>query len=78
MKSVRNLLVVVAFLLTAALFSFGTTRYVAQTAGTFSGGTACNGQTAITPATWNSTTESCRGHHLHLRHHHRGGQRHMA
>ncbi len=58
MKSVRNLLVVVAFLMTAALFSFGTTRYVAQTAGTFSGGTACNGQTAITPATWNSTTES--------------------
>jgi hypothetical protein len=37
---------------------WGTTRYVAQTAGTFSGGTACNGQTAITPATWNSTSES--------------------
>ena len=35
-----------------------TTRYVAQTAGTFSGGTNCNGQTAITPATWNSTTEA--------------------
>ena len=33
----------------------GTTRYVAQTAGTFTGGTACNGQTAITLATWNAT-----------------------
>jgi hypothetical protein len=32
-----------------------TTRYVAQTAGTFSGGSACNGQTAITPGTFNST-----------------------
>jgi hypothetical protein len=37
---------------------WGATRYVAQTAGTFSGGTACNGQTAITPATFNSTTLS--------------------
>lgn len=37
--------------------TLSSTRYVAQTAGTFSGGTACNGQTAITPATWNSTTE---------------------
>jgi hypothetical protein len=35
-----------------------TTRYIAQTAGSFSGGTACNGHTAITPATWNSTSES--------------------
>lgn len=35
-----------------------TTRYIAQTAGTFSGGTNCNGHTAITPATWNSTAES--------------------
>lgn len=33
-----------------------TTRYVAQSAGTFSGGTACNGQTAITPATFNALT----------------------
>ena len=38
--------------------ALATTRYVAQSAGTFSGGTACNGQTAITPATWNSTSES--------------------
>jgi Bacterial Ig domain/Right handed beta helix region len=38
--------------------AFGTTRYVAQTAGTFSGGAACNGQTAITVATFNSTALS--------------------
>lgn len=38
--------------------AWGTTRYVAQSAGTFSGGSACNGHTAITPATWNSTSES--------------------
>jgi hypothetical protein len=35
-----------------------TTIYVAQTAGTFSGGTACNGQTAISVSTFNSTTLS--------------------
>src|ERR1700685_4271578 len=45
-------------ILLSALPAMATTRYVAQTAGTFSGGTACNGQTAITPATWNSTSES--------------------
>ena len=38
--------------------AYGTTRYIAQTAGAFSGGQACNGQTAITPATFNSTTNS--------------------
>ena len=42
----------------AALPALATTRYVAQTAGTFSGGTACNGQTAITPATFNGITNS--------------------
>lgn len=36
--------------------AFGTTRYVAQSAGVFSGGTACNGQTAVTPATFNAAT----------------------
>jgi hypothetical protein len=35
-----------------------TVRYIAATAGTFTGGTACNGQTAITPTTWNGTTLS--------------------
>jgi hypothetical protein len=38
--------------------AFAATRYIAQTAGTFTGGIACNGQTAITPATFNSTTLS--------------------
>jgi len=37
---------------------FGTTRYIAQSAGTFSGGKACNGQTAITPSTFNGITNS--------------------
>lgn len=32
-----------------------TTRYIAQSAGVFSGGTACKGQTAMTPETFNST-----------------------
>ena len=36
--------------------AFATTRYIAQTAGTFSGGTACNGQTTIAPATFNGIT----------------------
>ncbi len=45
-------------LLLVTASAFGTTRYIAQTAGTFSGGSACNGQTAITPATFNSTTLS--------------------
>jgi hypothetical protein len=38
--------------------AFATTRYIAQKAGAFSGGTACNGQTAITPATFNGITNS--------------------
>jgi len=38
--------------------ALATTRYVAQSAGTFTGGTACNGQTAITPATFNGLTLS--------------------
>ena len=37
---------------------FATTRYVAQTAGTFSGGTVCNGQTAITYSTFNAASLS--------------------
>jgi hypothetical protein len=39
-----------------AVPTFATTRYIAQTAGTFNGGSACNGQTTITPAAWNSTS----------------------
>ena len=45
-------------LLLASLPAAATTRYIAATAGTFTGGTACNGHTAITAATWNSTTEA--------------------
>lgn len=45
-------------LMTLAVAAHATTRYIAQTAGTFSGGTACNGHTAITPATFNGITNS--------------------
>lgn len=48
----------ISLLLLASASCFATTRYVAQSAGTFTGGTACNGQTAITPTTWNSLTLS--------------------
>jgi hypothetical protein len=51
-----DVIVVVVIFLAAAAPARATTRYVAQTAGTFTGGTACNGQTAITPATFNGTT----------------------
>jgi Right handed beta helix region len=57
-KGPRNLLLAVMFVILAAGFSTAATRYVAQSAGTFAGGTACNGQTAITPATFNSTALS--------------------
>jgi len=36
--------------------AFGGTRYIAQSPGTYTGGTACSGQTAITPATFNGIT----------------------
>lgn len=49
---------VIAILLLFSSVAFATTRYVASTAGSFSGGTACNGQTAITPTTWNGLTLS--------------------
>ena len=55
MITLRRLILV---LLLAATPVLATTRYVAQTAGTFTGGTACNGHTAITPSTWNSTSEA--------------------
>jgi hypothetical protein len=38
--------------------AFGTTRYISQSGGTFSGGTACSGQTTITPATFNNLTNA--------------------
>ena len=53
-----NKLAIGALLFIASVPMFGTTRYIAQSAGTFTGGTACNGHTAITPATFNSTTNA--------------------
>jgi hypothetical protein len=50
--------VIILALMLSASFAFGTTRYVAQTAGTFSGGTNCNGHTAITVATFNAATQA--------------------
>ena len=59
MKVVSKIAIVVAFSLTiSVVFAFGTTRYIAQSAGTFSGGTACSGQTTISLATWNGITNS--------------------
>lgn len=52
----RKLLVLLVAL--ALPSSAVTTRYIAASAGTFSGGSVCNGHTAMTPATWNSTSES--------------------
>jgi len=51
------LFAVVAFLVMARPAS-ASTRYIAQSAGTFSGGSACNGQTTITPGTFNGTTNA--------------------
>lgn len=49
---------VVVFALIAVHPVSATTRYIAQSAGAFPGGTSCKGQVAITPATFNSTTNS--------------------
>lgn len=54
----KRILWVLPILATLCGMAGATTRYVAQTAGTFSGGTACNSQTAITPATFNGLTLS--------------------
>jgi hypothetical protein len=53
----RGKILILALLLSSS-FAFGTTRFVSQTAGTFSGGTACNGHITITVATFNKTTLS--------------------
>ena len=58
MSSVIKKLAIGLLLFIASVPMFGTTRYIAQSAGTFTGGTACNGHTAITPATFNSTTNA--------------------
>lgn len=44
--------------LLCALPTSATTRYVSQSGGLFTGGTACNGQTAISVATFNTTSNS--------------------
>ena len=49
---------VILFTLVIPHSAYGTTRYIAQSAGSFSGGTACNGQPAVTPATFNGVTNS--------------------
>ena len=52
---IKRLILIIALLCAPAL---ATTRYIAQTAGTFSGGTACNGHTTISAATFNTTTNT--------------------
>jgi hypothetical protein len=60
----KKLIAVLAFAVASAIVfvtirpAFGGTRYIAQSAGTFSGGTVCNGQTTITPAIFNWITNS--------------------
>lgn len=51
-------MVALAFVMLFAVSAFGTTRFIAQSAGTFSGGTACNGQTTLTVTAWNGITNS--------------------
>ena len=56
-KLITAVLALTIILLVVPNRAAATVRYIAQSAGVFSGGTACNGQTAITPATWNATAE---------------------
>jgi hypothetical protein len=49
-------LIAVLVLLAAGVSARGATVYVAQSAGTFTGGTSCNGQTAESIATFNATS----------------------
>ncbi len=61
-KLIPFIAVAPAFVLIAVFImtrpAFAGTRYIAQSAGTFSGGTACRDQTAITPDTFNEITNS--------------------
>ena len=56
----RNFIVFLGLLLFAALAgpAGATTRYVSQSGGTFSGGTACSGQNAISVSAFNSSRSS--------------------
>jgi hypothetical protein len=53
--AIAGSLLIVAFVVMTRP-AVGNTRYIAQSAGTFSGGTACSGQTTITPDTFNEIT----------------------
>ncbi|MGD1154705.1 MAG: hypothetical protein ABSA41_02635 [Terriglobia bacterium] len=55
-KAVITLSLLVPTLLLFAAPARATTIYVSQSGGTFSGGSACNGQTAISASTFNATT----------------------
>lgn len=57
-KAVVTLSLLLPALLLFAASARATTIYVSQNGGTFSGGSACNGQTAISASTFNSTTLS--------------------
>ena len=48
----------IPIILVLTMYASAATRYIAQTAGTFSGGTACNGQTTISAATFNALTNN--------------------
>ncbi len=56
----RNFIVFLGLLLFAALAgpAGATTRYVSQSGGTFSSGTACSGQNAISVSAFNSSRSS--------------------
>lgn len=56
MRQIASLAIFLTFLFVVPLSA--TTRYVSQSGGLFTGGTACNGQTAISVATFNSTTNA--------------------
>jgi hypothetical protein len=57
MVAVRKLLFLVSYgLLASAAFGSATAVYVSQSGGTFSGGSACNGQTTISLATLNNSS----------------------
>jgi hypothetical protein len=58
MKAVRLMLVLVMMSAAFAIESSATTQYVSQSGGTYSGGSACNGHTAISIATFNAGSES--------------------
>ena len=53
-----RLVLSLAILLCCSISTQATVRYIAQSAGTFSGGSACNGQTAITVATFDGLSLS--------------------